>query len=130
MLHCLRSFPKGATCVKDGIRAHHLIDALCGVNSPTGKDLLLALTLAVNHWLHEHCPSILVEYIASAPLTPLLRSDNEIRPIPVGTIGRRLDIEVVMLKVGKDMAIYLGDYQFGLVCRVVLKRFYMHWTVL
>ena len=55
---------------------------------------------------------MLAEYIASAPLTPLLKPDNGIRPIAVGAIWRRLVSKVAMKKVGKEVK-YLGDFQFG-----------------
>lgn len=49
----------------------------------------------------------------SAPLTPLIKPDNGIRPIAVGTIWRRLVSKVAMKGVGKDMVKYLNDFQFG-----------------
>ncbi|GJR43992.1 putative reverse transcriptase domain-containing protein [Tanacetum coccineum] len=55
----------------------------------------------------------LAEFVASAPLTPLLKPDNGIRPIAVGTIWRRLVSKVAMKGVGKEMSKYLGDFQFG-----------------
>jgi hypothetical protein len=55
----------------------------------------------------------LAEFVASAPLTPLLKPDNGIRPIAVGTIWRRLVSKVAMKGVGKEMTNYLNDFQFG-----------------
>ncbi|KAD6454895.1 hypothetical protein E3N88_09601 [Mikania micrantha] len=88
---CIASFPKGTSCGRDGLRAQHILDAFCG----------------------EGCPKILAEYVASAPLTPLLKPDNGIRPIAVGMIWRRLVSKAAMRGVGKEMAKYLGDFQFG-----------------
>ncbi|GJR90866.1 putative reverse transcriptase domain-containing protein, partial [Tanacetum coccineum] len=59
------------------------------------------------------CLPILGEFVASAPLTPLLKPDNEIRPIAVGTMWRRLVSKVAMKDVGKEMSKYLSDFQFG-----------------
>ncbi|GKD36590.1 hypothetical protein Tco_1252099 [Tanacetum coccineum] len=59
------------------------------------------------------CPPILAEFVASAPLTPLLKPDNGIRPIAVGTIWRRLVSKVAMKGVSKEMSNYLSDFQFG-----------------
>ena len=59
------------------------------------------------------CPRVLAEFIASAPLTPLLKPDNGIRPIAVGAIWRRLISKVAMRGVGKDITKYLCDFQFG-----------------
>ncbi|XP_021991069.1 uncharacterized protein LOC110887808 [Helianthus annuus] len=58
------------------------------------------------------CPSCLAELMASAPLTPLLKTENGIRPIAVGTIWRRLISKVAMKGVGKEMIEYLNDFQF------------------
>jgi hypothetical protein len=51
------------------------------------------------------------EFVASAPLTPLLKSDSVTRPIVVGTIWRRLLFKVAMKGVGKDVAKYLNEFQ-------------------
>jgi hypothetical protein len=73
----------------------------------------MSITLVVNLWLGGRCPLSLAEFVASAPLTPLLKPDGGIRPIAVGTIWRRLVSKVAMKGVGKDMAKYLNDFQFG-----------------
>src|SRR6266487_829484 len=86
---------------------------MCGEDSPVARDLLDAITLVVNLWLGGRCPVSLSEFVASAPLTPLLKPDGGIRPIAVGTIWRRLVSKVAMKGVGKDMTKYLNDFQFG-----------------
>jgi len=53
------------------------------------------------------------EFVALAPLTPLLKPDNGVRPIVVGIVWRRLVSKVVMKGVNKDNKEYLGDFQFG-----------------
>ncbi|GJY83758.1 putative reverse transcriptase domain-containing protein [Tanacetum coccineum] len=113
VLGCIKSFSKGTSCGRYGSRAQHILDALCGEGYATATDLLKAITLVVNLWLAGRCPPILAEFVASAPLTPLLKPDNGIRPIAVGTIWRRLVSKVAMKGVGKEMSKYLGDFQFG-----------------
>ncbi|GJS71154.1 putative reverse transcriptase domain-containing protein [Tanacetum coccineum] len=110
---CIKSFPKGTSCGRDGLRAQHILDALCGEGSATATDLLKAITSVVNLWLARRCPPILAEFVASAPLMPLLKPDNGIRPIAVGTIWRRLVSKVTVKCVGKEMSKYLSDFQFG-----------------
>nr|GEX01353.1 putative reverse transcriptase domain-containing protein [Tanacetum cinerariifolium] len=75
-------------------------------------DLLKVIISVINLWLSGRCPSILAEFVASASLTPLLKPDNGIRPIAVGTIWRRLVSKVAMKGVGKEMSKYLSDFQF------------------
>ncbi|GKC08327.1 ribonuclease H-like domain-containing protein [Tanacetum coccineum] len=48
---CIKSFPKGTSCGRDGLRAQHILDALCGEGSATATDLLKAITSVVNLWL-------------------------------------------------------------------------------
>ncbi|GKG23651.1 hypothetical protein Tco_0391687, partial [Tanacetum coccineum] len=55
----------------------------------------------------------LVEYIASAPLTSLVKPGGGIRPIDVGTIWRRLISKVGALMIGHSLNGYLDDLQFG-----------------
>ncbi|MCI90579.1 hypothetical protein A2U01_0111872, partial [Trifolium medium] len=50
-------------------------------------------------WLGGRCPKSLSEFVASAPLTPLLKPDGGIRSIAVGTIWRRLVSKVAMIGV-------------------------------
>ncbi|KAL6533604.1 hypothetical protein OROHE_013437 [Orobanche hederae] len=113
VLSCIKSFPKGTSCGKDGLRAQHLLDAFCGEGSTIAADLVTEITRMVNLWLSGTCPLSLAEFIASAPLTPLLKPDKSIQPIAVGTIWRRLVSKVAMKGVGKDMAAYLQNFQFG-----------------
>ncbi|GJZ95308.1 putative reverse transcriptase domain-containing protein [Tanacetum coccineum] len=81
--------------------------------SATATDLLKVITPVVNLWLAGRYSPILAEFVASAPLTPLLKPDNGIRTIAVGTIWSRLVSKVAMKGVGKEMSKYLSDFQFG-----------------
>nr|GFA89270.1 putative reverse transcriptase domain-containing protein [Tanacetum cinerariifolium] len=98
---------------RDGLRAQHILDVLCGEGYATTTDLLKVITSVVNLWSAGRCPPILAEFVASAPLTSLLKPDNGIRPIAVGTIWRRLVSKVAMKGVGKEMSKYLSSFQFG-----------------
>ncbi|GJS27562.1 putative reverse transcriptase domain-containing protein [Tanacetum coccineum] len=113
VLGSIQSFPKGTSCGRDGLRAQHILDALCGEGSAIAVGLLKAISVVVNLLLEGRCPKVLAEFVASAPLTPLLKPDNGIRPIAVGAIWRRLASKVAMRGVRKEMSKYLGDFQFG-----------------
>nr|GEU44292.1 reverse transcriptase domain-containing protein [Tanacetum cinerariifolium] len=80
---CIKSFPKGTSYGRNGLSAQHILDALYGKGSPTATDLLKVITPVVNLWLAGRCPPILAEFVASAPLTPLVKPHNGIRPIAV-----------------------------------------------
>ncbi|GJS00069.1 hypothetical protein Tco_0316577 [Tanacetum coccineum] len=53
------------------------------------------------------------EYIASAPLTPLVKPGGGICPIVIGTVWRRLVSKVSALMIGHSLDGYLDDLQFG-----------------
>ncbi|XP_026383543.1 uncharacterized protein LOC113279040 [Papaver somniferum] len=113
VLLALKSFPKGTSCGRDGLRAQHLLDAMSGASAAIADDLLQSITGVVNLWLAGKCPSILGEFVASAPLTPLLKPGGGLRPIVVGTIWRRLCSKLAANSVCKSLNPYLGNFQYG-----------------
>ncbi|KAD5960586.1 hypothetical protein E3N88_12058 [Mikania micrantha] len=113
VFNCITSFPKGTSCGRDGLRAQHILDAFCGEGSAITNGLLKAISAVVNLCLTGRCLKTLAEFVASAPLTPLHKTDNGIRPIAVGMIWRILVSKAAMRGVEKEMAKYLGDFQFG-----------------
>lgn len=113
LLKAIRSFPKGTSCGRDRLRAQHLLDALSGSAAVISEELLTSMAGVINLWLSGKCPAALGEYIASAPLRPLLKPDGGLRIIAVGTIWRGLCSKIVATSVCGAMATYLGKYQFG-----------------
>ncbi|XP_026456101.1 uncharacterized protein LOC113357055 isoform X2 [Papaver somniferum] len=109
----LKSFPKGTSCGWDGFRAQHFLDALSGSAAAISEDLIASITDVVNLWLSGSCPPALGEFVASAPLTPLVKPGGDLRPIAIGTIWRRMVSKCVATHVGKEINAYLGDFQFG-----------------
>ncbi|GJV46010.1 hypothetical protein Tco_1430546 [Tanacetum coccineum] len=87
VLDMIKSFPHGTSCRRDG--------------------------LLVNLFLDGKCPTMLGEYIATDPLTPLVKPGGGIRPIDVGTIWRRLVSKVSVAMIGHSLDGYLNDLQFG-----------------
>ncbi|GJV93972.1 putative reverse transcriptase domain-containing protein, partial [Tanacetum coccineum] len=88
-----KSFPRGTSCGRDGLRAQHLMDYLSGA------------VVAISDELGE--------YIASAPLTPLVKLGDGIRPIAVGTVWRRLVSKVSTIMIGHSLYGYLDGLQFS-----------------
>ncbi|XP_026456108.1 uncharacterized protein LOC113357059 isoform X2 [Papaver somniferum] len=113
VLAALKSFPKGTSCGRDGLRAQHLLDAMSGAGAAISDELLLSITGVVNLWLAGKCPPSIGIFVASAPLTPLLKPGGGLRPIAVGTIWRRLCSKLASTSVCKNLNIYLGNHQYG-----------------
>ncbi|GKE83498.1 auxilin-like protein, partial [Tanacetum coccineum] len=81
--------------------------------SAVADDLLGYITGVVNLFLSGKCPSQLGEFIASTPLTPLVKPGGGLRLIAVGTVWRRLVSKVASSSVGDSISTYLQDFQFG-----------------
>ncbi|GKB86300.1 hypothetical protein Tco_0958572, partial [Tanacetum coccineum] len=91
---------------------HHL------VASPAVPLLLFliswsSLSPKVNLFLNGKCPNRLGEYIASAPLSPLVKPGGGIRPIAMGTVWRRLISKVSAIMIGHSLDGYLDGLQFS-----------------
>ncbi|GJV47517.1 putative reverse transcriptase domain-containing protein [Tanacetum coccineum] len=113
VLDRIKSFPRGTSCGRDGLRAQHLMDCLSGAAVAVSDELVSSITQVVNLFLAGKCPMLLGEYIASAPLTPLVKPGGGIRPIAVGTVWRRLVSKVSATMVGHSLDGYLDGLQFG-----------------
>ncbi|GJV48647.1 ribonuclease H-like domain-containing protein [Tanacetum coccineum] len=81
VLDRIKTFPQGTTCGRDGLRAQHLMDCLSGAAVAVLDDLVSSITQVVNLFLAGKCPVMLGEYIASAPLTLLVKLRGSICPI-------------------------------------------------
>nr|GEU60680.1 hypothetical protein [Tanacetum cinerariifolium] len=88
-------------------------EVVTGAIIAISDELVSSITQVVNLFLGGKCPKVLGEYIASAPLTPLVKPVCGIRPITVGTILRRLVSKVCVVKVGHSLDGYLDGLQFG-----------------
>nr|GEV49469.1 protein HHL1, chloroplastic isoform X1 [Tanacetum cinerariifolium] len=108
-----KSFPRGMSCGRDGLRAQHLINDLSGSDVIVSYELVFSITQVVNLFLDGSCPKMLGEYIASAPLTPLVKPCGGIHFIVVGTVWRRLVSKVSALMICHSLDGYLDDLQFG-----------------
>ncbi|GKD71721.1 hypothetical protein Tco_1325811 [Tanacetum coccineum] len=90
VLDMIKSFHRGTSCGRDKLCAQHLMECLSGAVVAIPKELVAFITQLVNLFLYGKSPKMLDEYIASAPLTPLIKPNGGIRPIVVCTIWRRL----------------------------------------
>ncbi|GJZ90173.1 hypothetical protein Tco_0662100 [Tanacetum coccineum] len=87
---CIKSFPKGTSCRRNGLRAHHILDALCEewkVSSYFGR---------------VRC------FCSTDPIMPLLKSDNESRPI-VFELGVSSGAEALLHNVNRVLSEYHND---------------------
>ncbi|GKE32072.1 hypothetical protein Tco_1451394 [Tanacetum coccineum] len=83
VLDMVKSFPRGTSCGRDGLRSQHLLDCLGGA-----------------------VVAIFDELVA-------LKPGGGIRPIAMGTVWMRLVSKVNAVMIGHSLDGYLNDLQFG-----------------
>nr|GEW41463.1 hypothetical protein [Tanacetum cinerariifolium] len=76
VLDMIKSFPRGTSCGRDGLHAQHLMGCLSGAVVAISDELVFSITQVFNLFLDGKCPKMLGEYIASAPLTPLVKPEG------------------------------------------------------
>ncbi|GJU06641.1 hypothetical protein Tco_1123071 [Tanacetum coccineum] len=76
-------------------------------------ELVSSIIQVVNLFREGKCLKILGEYIASAPLTPLVKPGGGIRLIAVGTVWRSLVSKVSAVMIGHSLDGNLDDIQLG-----------------
>lgn len=76
------------------------MDCLIGGVVSVSDELVESIFGVLNLFLAGNCPMELGEYIASSPLTPLIKHGGGIRSIAVGIIWRRLVSKVGVVMVG------------------------------
>ncbi|GKB04240.1 hypothetical protein Tco_0832383 [Tanacetum coccineum] len=74
--------------------------------------LLKAISVVVNLLLEGRCPKVLAEFVASAPLTPLLKNRDQVSSLLLWRDGGGLASKEAR-GCQKEMSKYLGDFQFG-----------------
>ncbi|GJX71719.1 hypothetical protein Tco_0308890 [Tanacetum coccineum] len=89
------------------------MDCLSGAAVAVSDELISFITQVVNLSLAGSCPKMLGEYIANAPLTPLVKPGGGIHPIAVGTVWRHLVSKVSAIMIGHSLDGYLDGLQFG-----------------
>ncbi|GKC05188.1 putative reverse transcriptase domain-containing protein, partial [Tanacetum coccineum] len=90
-----------------------VLDMIKSFPRGTSYELVSFITQVVNLFLDRKCPKTLGEYIASAPLTSLVKPGGGIRTIVVGTVWRRLVSKVSVTMIGHSLDSYLNDLQFS-----------------
>ena len=116
VMGALLSFPKAVAAGGSAFSATHLTELL---RVPCMKDrgLLSHLTEMVNTLAVGKAPESMSQWIASAPVTPLKKRDNGVRPIAVGETLRRLVGKVWMKRIKKKAVDILGDSQVGVATK-------------
>jgi hypothetical protein len=93
VISSLYSFPKETGCGSDQFRAQHLIDMLKSKYYRQNVQLQAKITKFIIIIINGSLPDVVMPYFASAPITPLIKKENGVRPIAVGCIWRGVGVQ-------------------------------------
>ena len=110
----LLSFPKDTSCGPSGLRVQHLLDAS---EASLPSSLLSALKAVINKLASRRALPERAEYLAGATVIALKKPvGNDIRPISVGEVLRRLTSKCLCAIVKSKASEFFNPYQYGVVC--------------
>ena len=110
----LVSFPKDTSCGPSGLRVQHLLDAS---EASLPSSLLSAFKAVINKLASGRALPEIAEYLAGATVIALKKPwGNDIRPIAVGEVLRRLTSKCLCAIVKYKASEFFNPYQYGVVC--------------
>ena len=115
---CLQAFSKSSAPGPSGLRAQHLLDAVCGAEQGAA---LHALESVVNILASGKGPRSLSMHLAGASLVALAKENGDVRPIAVGEVLRRLTSKCLCSAVRSDAQRFFGSLQVGVACPLGLE---------
>ena len=105
----LSSFKKSSAPGRSGLRADHLMQLLA-VPIP---DLKANVAKVMTIYIQGKAPAALAPLFASAPLIPLMKKDDSIRPIAIGETLRRLGSKILFRRSLNKATAHLSPFQLG-----------------
>ena len=118
VLAAIKRFPRASAGGGSGLTITHIRE-LAEINEAHEEGgLLHALASLFTKWLKGRAPPRLAEWIAGAPLTPLRKSNNDVRPIAVGETLRRVAGSILLARNRDPIANHFAPHQLG----VCMKR--------
>ncbi len=117
VLKAVKSFPKASAAGGSGFSPTHLLEMLRVPDGRGSQSMISSLTKAVNLLASGTASTAMAPWLCAAPITPLRKRDDGVRPIAVGETLRRLVGKLWMARV-KDRAIeHLTASQVGVGVR-------------
>ena len=113
-----KAFSKSSAPGPSGLRAQHLLDAVCGAEQGAA---LHALESVVNILASGKGPRSLSMHLAGASLVALAKENGDVRPIAVGEVLRRLTSKCLCSAVRSDAQRFFGSLQVGVACPLGLE---------
>ena len=107
-----------AGCLHSGLRAQHLLDAVCGAEQGAA---LHALESVVNILANGKGPRSLSMHLAGASLVALAKENGDVRPIAVGDVLRLFTSKCLRSAARSAVQRFFGSLQVGVACPLGLE---------
>ena len=117
IMQCITRFPHASAAGASGLSPTHLRELLHVPEAADENGLCAALAALVTQLARGNVPDAVAPWLAGAPLTPLRKRDNGVRPIAVGETIRRITSSILMNRVRDTAHSYLGPHQVGVATR-------------
>ncbi len=108
----LKSFPKNSTAGPFGVTPRTLLDAWKSDCTPFN----LAVVRFINALANAQLPVSLAPFLAGARLVGLPKGADDVRPIAVGEVWRRLAAKCLLAQVQEKIKSLFSGSQFGISC--------------
>ena len=113
----LSKFPRASAAGGSGLTATHLEELMSVPCTEQDTGLVAGLAKLLTRMARGEAPNAIAPWIAGAPLTALLKSDDSVRPIAVGETLRRLASSILMNRVAKRAKEFLELFQLGVATK-------------
>ena len=117
VLEAIKRMPRGSAAGSSGLSPTHLRELISTTDAQEHGGLLHAIAALCTRWARGRAPPELAVWIAGAPVTPLRKRNNDVRPIAVGETIRRIVASVLLRRHAPEIKSYLAPHQVGVMAR-------------
>ena len=111
LMQAIRKAPRGSSAGPSGWRYEHL-KCLIGINETA--DLLSS---ACNSIAQGHLPEETIQLLSSSRLIALPKKSNDVRPIAIGEVFRRITAKTICMQKREDFSAFFAPIQNGVAIK-------------
>lgn len=113
VVKAIKSFPLSSSGGIGGLRPRHLKDLISFTCGESANRLLKAIASLVDKVKYGEVPKDIANIFFGASLTALMKGEDDVRPIAVGIVWRRLAGKIACYNIRANLVEKLKPFQFG-----------------